>query len=218
MKHLKTLLLLPILLFSAHTFCLTPEKTADTNNMDKTSEIDDTDNDLGPMKAGELGIMIAASDTTDFIKEWLDSPPDQKVTIKKVRWIKPGEVLYTAFLVTGLYYGVNNSFNYQVSFYVIGPDGEVPFGQRNYAGGTGNHPNKPTIYMADPALELTFNPEDPQGIYVIVAKVEDQTNGKTAKNQYEIYVSEEEPQGPVDWKSIVKKTKNNAINSPSQSK
>ena len=148
---------------------------------------------LNPLKAGNLGLAIMASTKPDFLKEWLTAPPEKVVEIENIKWIKHEETLYVGFFVTGLFYGINSSYDYKVSFYVIGPDGKAKFGQRNYAGGQGKHPEKPSIYLADPALELTFAKDDPDGMYVIVARVEDQTNGKTFKNTYPFYVSDEKP-------------------------
>lgn len=150
---------------------------------------------LTPKRTGDLSIAIVASDNSGYIKDLLASPSGQDVEITKLKVVSPNQSIYTSFLVTGIYLGLNEEYHYKVSFYVLGPDGKPVFGQRNFASGRGKHPKKPSMYLADPVLELVFKPEDPKGKYLIVARVEDQTNGQVAKNQYELFLQESATSG-----------------------
>lgn len=143
------------------------------------------ESELAPRNTGNLAVAIVVSDKPDYLKQ-LMAPPDpaHPFELVKLKKAKPGQKLYISFLVTGIYLGLREEFDYKVSFYVHGPDGKPVFGQRNFASGHGKHPKKPAIYLAEPILQLTFGPEHPPGTYRIVARVEDQTNGQRAKNSY----------------------------------
>jgi len=44
-----------------------------------------------PGKVGELSIVIVASETPDYIREWVSTPAKHGVTIKRLRLIKPNQ-------------------------------------------------------------------------------------------------------------------------------
>lgn len=179
MKYLKYLLLLIAALSCAPGF-----------SEDLTKSV------LAPRRTGQLAIAIVASDKPDYIKDLLTGSAERQFEITKLKTAYPGQSIYTSFLVTGVYLNLNEEYDYKVSFYVKGPDGKAIFGQRNFASGHGKHPKKPAMYLADPPFELIFGPEHPKGKYRIVARVEDQTNGQTAKNHYDILLQDREDRIP----------------------
>ena len=137
-------------------------------------------------KSGDLGLVIVASDTPDYIKKWLSTPSSQAVTIKRLKKAKPNQLIVTAFLVTGLSANKDGNYNFSVSFYLLDPNKKSIFGKKNYAKGMGKHPNKPMLTMADPALDIVLENNDPEGIYTIVAQVKDLVSGKKADDSYKI--------------------------------
>ena len=139
-----------------------------------------------PNKAGNIGVVIVASHSPKFIKEWLTTPSDHAVTIKRLKSSKPNQLIVTAFLVTGTSPDSNGNCNFSVSYKLIDPNKKIVFGKRNYAGGKLKQPSKPTFTMADPALDIILEPSDPEGVYTIIAQVTDLVSGKKSTNEYKI--------------------------------
>jgi len=139
-----------------------------------------------PNPRGDIGIIIVASDSPEYIHEWLTTPPAHGVTIKRLRVAKPEQLIVSSFLVHGVTPNQAGEYSFSVSFYVLGPDGKPLFGDRDYAKGNGAIPKNPSFIMADPALDIILEASDPSGIYTIIARVVDITNGKKADASYKI--------------------------------
>jgi len=137
-----------------------------------------------PNKAGELALVVVASESPDYIKEWLSTPSTHGVTIKRIRVVKPEQLIIASFLVSGMSADENGNYSFSVSMYILGPDGKPVFGERNYAKGSGKLPEKPTFVMADPALDIILEESDPEGDYSIVAQVKDSVSGAKADGLY----------------------------------
>ncbi len=136
--------------------------------------------------SGDLGLVIVASDTPEYINKWLTTPSSHGVTIKRLKVAKPNQLIVAAFLVTGLSGNTEGNYDFNVSFYILDPNQKPIFGQRNYSKGDGKLPEKPMLIMADPALDLVLENSDPEGIYTIVAQVHDLVTGKKADDAYQI--------------------------------
>ncbi len=137
-----------------------------------------------PNKEGNLGLVIVASHTPEYIKEWIETPSNHDVTIKRLTEAKPDQKIITAFLVTGFTPDAEGNFRFNVSFTLIGPDNKEVFGQKNYARGKGKAPGTPTFVMADPALDIVLERSDLAGVYTIIGVVEDQVSKKSTRNEY----------------------------------
>ena len=137
-----------------------------------------------PNKAGDLALVVVASDSPEYIKELLSTPSNHGVTIKRIRVVKPEQLIVASFLVSGMSADEKGNYSFTVSMYVLGPDGKPIFGERNYAKSSGKLPEKPTFIMADPALDLILEDSDPEGDYSIVARVKDTVSGATADDAY----------------------------------
>jgi len=145
-----------------------------------------------PNSVGNLELEIVASGTPEYIKEWLSAPSSHGVTIKRIRAVKPEQLIVASFLVSGMSADEEGKYSFSVSMYVLGPDGKPIFGERNYAKGSGILPGKPTYIMADPALDIVLEESDPAGDYIIVAQVEDHVSGAKADCSYLIKLSKSE--------------------------
>lgn len=143
-----------------------------------------------PNAEGDLGLIIVASHTPDYINEWLTTPSNHGVTIKRLKTAHPNQLIVTSFLASGFTPDSDGNFSFVVSFSLVGPDKKVVFGQKNYAAGKGTMPNKPTYVMADPALDIVFESSDAPGIYTIIGIVEDMVTNKKVRSEYKIqYIS-----------------------------
>ena len=139
-----------------------------------------------PKKAGDLGLVVVASGSPDYIKEWLSTPSSHGITIKRLRVVRPEQLIVASFLVSGMSADEGGNYSFAVSMYILGPDGKPIFGDRNYAKSSGKLPEKPTFIMADPALDLVLENGDPEGHYKIVAQVQDLISGAKADGSYVI--------------------------------
>ena len=136
--------------------------------------------------SGDLGLVIVASDSPDYIKKWLTTPSSHAVTIKRLKVAKPKQLIVAAFLVTGMSGNSEGNYDFSISFYVLDPNQKPIYGQRNYATGKGKLPVKPMLVMADPALDIVLENSDLEGVYTIVAQVHDLVTGKKADDAYKI--------------------------------
>ena len=145
-------------------------------------------NILGPVPndVEDLGIIILASDSPSYIKEWLKTPSDHVVTIKRIKQAKPNVTIYYSFLVTGLSSNKDGKCKYEVSYVFKGPNGEIVFDETINTRAEEVLPVEPTFIMADPALDITLEDTDPTGIYVLESKVIDLVSNKKAMKTYEI--------------------------------
>jgi len=141
---------------------------------------------LSAKPEGDLGLVIVASETPEYITEWLTTPSNYGVTIKKLKTAKPNQLIVSAFLATGLTPDKSGNFSFSVSYYFLDPNGKALFGASDFAEGSGTLPTKATFMMADPALDIVLEESDPEGTYTIVARLKDLVTGNTANCSYEI--------------------------------
>lgn len=52
--------------------------------------------------AGDLAILVTASDSLKYIQDWVSTSSEKPITIRRITEIKPEQLAYCAFLVTGL--------------------------------------------------------------------------------------------------------------------
>ena len=137
---------------------------------------------------GNLEVIIVASDSVQYIKDWLDPSMESRVVVPRVNKVKPEQVAYCAFLITGLTPSPNpySSLQYSVGFNLFSPSGELLFNVPEYTRGQVKNPGKPILIMADPALDLVLEESDPEGTYTLEAHVVDMNTGKAAKGSYQI--------------------------------
>jgi hypothetical protein len=169
LKAMRThiLILITILLFSAATSAEITSAPAAKEN-------------------GDLAIVIVASDSPGYIEEWIRTPSEHGVTIKRLKSARPNQLIVTSFLVTGLSPDKDGNFRFNVSFKLIDPSNNIVIEDSAYARGSGKLPSKPTFIMADPALDLFLEPSDPAGKWSVVATAKDLVNGKSAVGSYTI--------------------------------
>ena len=139
-----------------------------------------------PKPEGELGLIIVASGTPEYINEWISTPSSHGVTIKRLKKAKPNQLIVIAFLVSGVSPDTMGNFSFSVNYYILNPNDKAIFGERDYAKGSGTIPNAPAFIMGDPALDLILEDSDQEGDYTIVAQVTDLVTGKKADNSYTI--------------------------------
>lgn len=139
-----------------------------------------------PNAPGDINIVVVASHSPAYIKEWISTPPKHGVTIKRLKSVRPNQLAVTAFLVSGMSPDNNGRYKFSVSFKLFGPDGKIIFGENGFAKGEGKLPENPSYIMADPALDIVLESTDPEGEYTVVGIVHDQISNKTAEHSYKL--------------------------------
>jgi len=139
-----------------------------------------------PNTAGELDLLIVASESPNQIQEWLSGSPDLRTSLQIIKTARPDEVINTSFLVTGMTSDSNGNYAVEVSFTLLDPSGKPVLSERNFAKTSGRAPSAPTFIMADPELAFTLDEFDPVGEYTIIGIVEDLINNKMARTSLRI--------------------------------
>ena len=139
-----------------------------------------------PKVMGDLSLLIVASDSPDYVKEWVSTPPSHSVTIKRLKVAQPEQLIVTSFLVTGFTPDINGNISLLVSFALLDPNGKEIFSERHYAKASGKAPDNPSYIMIDPALDIVLEKTDPEGEYTIIGIVEDLVSKKHKKDRYKI--------------------------------
>lgn len=139
-----------------------------------------------PKPIGDLALTIVASASPDFINQWLNTPHEKPVNIKRLKKAKPNQLIVSAFLVSGLSADSKGNYNFSVSFTLCDQNGKTMFEQKEYAKGKGVLPSYPTFIMGNPALDIIFENSDPAGLYLLTGIVTDLVNKKTAIDRYMI--------------------------------
>lgn len=117
---------------------------------------------------------------------WISTPTEQAAPVPRLRSLRPAQVGYAAFIVTGIEGDQNGNYSYSVSWKLFGPDGKLVLAYPQYAKGVGKLHSRPSFYLADPALDIILEHSDPSGDYVIEATAVDQVSGKTATSSYKV--------------------------------
>ena len=90
-----------------------------------------------PNAPGNLGIEVTMADTLQYIQRWISTPKEAPAPLPRLSSLKPGQIGYVAFVVSGLSKDANGNYRYSVSWKLFGPDGSLLHEEKNYAKGAG---------------------------------------------------------------------------------
>ena len=139
-----------------------------------------------PKAEGDLKLVIVTSDSPDHAREWLNAPPDRKISLKRLKMTKADQDIFTSFLVTGITPDIDGNFSYEISFTLLDASGKPVENRRHYSKTAGKAPTYPAFIMSEPELALVLGSSDPIGDYTIIGIVEDLTNNKIVRNSIRI--------------------------------
>ena len=146
---------------------------------------------LAPEPMGSLKAYAVSSDTPRYIEEWVTKSSSHGPVIRVVTSFAPGETAYTAVIVTGYTVGENGAISLEAGFEIIKPDGEVFFEENKYAKLRSTGHKQVAFVMLDPALDISFDDGDPEGIYDLRFYVTDNLTGKTIEASEKITLTKE---------------------------
>jgi len=144
---------------------------------------------IDPAAPGALQVLVAVSQSPEYIKQWMSTSPQSPVTIKRLHMMKVGDTAYVAFIVTGYAITRNSDVDLVVDCKIFNPSGSVLFDLPRYAKQQ-THVSGPAFVIADPALDLKIDQGDQVGKYRIVATVHDRVSGKVASGEYTLEVTQ----------------------------
>ena len=136
---------------------------------------------------GDLAVHILASDSPAFIEEWMSTPFQHPVRVRKVDHVERGRVTYIAFLVTGHSLGEDGRALVDVSVRVLRPDRSVAFSDSSYAHVASKCPRIGFV-MADAGLDFGVDVRDPLGAWTIEAVAHDRVAGKHAPTSHTLHI------------------------------
>jgi hypothetical protein len=121
---------------------------------------------------GDLRLEVAASASPEYLKDWVSTPSEHGVVIKRLHEAYPGKTVYVAFIATGYTPDSNGKVDLVAHWALLGPNGKTIFSEENYA--TYAYKNeKPGFVMLDPALDILLEHSDPAGTYKVLGVLED---------------------------------------------
>lgn len=135
---------------------------------------------------GRLAVVIAASDSTGFIDQWVSTPAGQPITIRPIHEIARGRTAHVAFIVTGHSLGPDGRARVDVAIRVRRPDGSIAYAEPAFAHVRGGL--AVGFSMADPTLEFGPHPTDPTGDWRIEAVAHDRISRTSAWASYDLAV------------------------------
>ncbi|PIQ86555.1 MAG: hypothetical protein COV74_04040 [Candidatus Omnitrophica bacterium CG11_big_fil_rev_8_21_14_0_20_45_26] len=144
---------------------------------------------------GELRVVVMASDSPNFIDEWVSTPSSHDVHVKPLKEVSVEKMFHVAAIVTGYEIDASMMTNLSGDFILEDSDKTVQADEKNILihqkKFKGNE--RTGFVMLDPAIDLTFTDEDKTGVYTIKIVVRDHVSGKTATGEYQITLKEENP-------------------------
>ena len=147
---------------------------------------------LNANSQGKLEIHVVASATPDYISQWVTGPFEEDIRIKAVKEVVPEQTFYVSVIATG--YGVDNDSNTNLvgDFILENPDGSIEFYETDMFSHKKPMKHRTGFVMLDPALDLTFEEEDPRGAFIIKARIKDNTSGKIVTGKYSVILKDKE--------------------------
>ncbi len=146
---------------------------------------------LEPNEPGELEAYIVVSDTPDFIDEWMSTPFEKDIHMKRIKEVRYEQMFHIAVLVTGFVVNRNSRTDITADFILENPNRTIQFNEKDmFTHGRKMH-NLTGFLMLDPAIDLAFEETDKPGKYTIKVKVTDRELEKTVKEKYIVVLTEE---------------------------
>jgi len=147
-----------------------------------------------PKPPGMVSGEIAIGSSPDFLEAWRRPPAKgQPPAVPLAREFAIGETAYIGFIVTGLLPNAASQASVTVDFKLIKPDGTVMLDEKEWAGVSGPVSKEPAFYLAEPALDIIFEPGDPVGRYSLVVIYHDLVSKKAALFEVKLDVLEKRP-------------------------
>jgi hypothetical protein len=139
---------------------------------------------------GELRVELIAAATPEYIREWVNTPHEHDVHVKRLRVVSSEQTFYVAVVATGYELDEQGMTDLICGWRLIGPSSTPLADERQFVSHKKRMTHRTGFVMLDPAIDLTLEVADERGLYTIEATVEDRVSGKTASNSYQIRLTD----------------------------
>jgi hypothetical protein len=147
-----------------------------------------------PRSPGIVTGAVAVGSSPEYLEAWR-RPPEKgnPPRVPVVTEFAIGETAYVGFIVTGLLPDDAGRGNVTVDLKLIKPDGSFMFDEEACARINGPVSKEPGFYLAEPALDIVFEPGDPTGKYSLVVIYHDLVSKKAALFELGLTVLDKRP-------------------------
>lgn len=128
---------------------------------------------LDAMPEGSLKAFAISSANPRYIERWNASNSQGQQQIPVQKRFAPGETVYTAVIVTGYSRDSHQQIDLDASFRFTNSAGRVLFRRDAYARAKRFIPRETGFIILDPALDISFDQQDPAGNYRIEFEIND---------------------------------------------
>ena len=154
---------------------------------------------IDPNPTGQLQLIIGAGSSPEYLDQWVSTPSSTPIGIPRIRQCVPNQMVYFGFFVTGYAVSANGQMNCTAEVKVLHPDGTAAFDKPFRATTKGPTSRKGFIAL-NPAMDLTLENTDPEGLYRIVGTLTDHVTGMSTQAIYKIEFGKGQPK-PVQQRN-----------------
>jgi len=133
----------------------------------------------------QVHILIVDSDAE--IQKWVQSPPTERGGDRgRLRTVSKGKKMSFPIIVTGYKSSELGRINFTADLEVVSPSGKVLGTMKKCCGAIQGDPRTPGLVVLNPAVVLSFDPDDPSGTYTVRATVTDGSRFATASESFRV--------------------------------
>lgn len=131
-----------------------------------------------PTRDGEFSALLFVTDDPDFRRRWAELPVEEVPEIEPVFSTGRGRPLEVELVFTGM--GLDPDLRAEVAWdlTILRPDGKAYGEFRDLRALQGRRPSRYMVSLAESAVQITFDPPDPPGIYVLKAVARDRVGNR----------------------------------------
>ncbi|HEX9181177.1 MAG TPA: hypothetical protein VF859_12320, partial [Burkholderiales bacterium] len=131
-----------------------------------------------PARDGEFSAMLFVTDDPDFRRRWAEMPVEEVPGIEPVSRTGRGRPLEVELVFTGI--GLAPDLRAEVvwDLTILGPDGKAYGEFKDMQALQGRRPSRYMVSLAESAVQINFEPPDPEGVYVLRAVARDRVGDR----------------------------------------
>lgn len=142
-------------------------------------------------------VMAMQSEFDRFRQEWISTPPEHGPSLSTVESAHRGDEVAVIITYAGCQPSANNAgaCDALMDLRVSKPDGSVYFQDEGISLAGNTPPVAKVVQLSPISLKIVFEPEDPLGVYVVEARLNDPSQDAWLELRREITLSDVEPGG-----------------------
>lgn len=131
-----------------------------------------------PTRDGEFSAMLFVTDDPGFRRRWAEMPVEEAPEIEPVSRVRRGRQLEVELVFTGI--GLDADLRAEVvwDLAILRPDGQTYGEFKDMQALAGRRPSRYMVSLSESAVQITFDPPDPPGAYVLKASARDRVGNR----------------------------------------